>query len=250
MPNNNDLLLNNNYPLLQLEEIGFAYDKLHMQFNLTVNAGETLAVLGVSGSGKSSLLNIIAGFNQVNHGNILFNGKSINQLTPAQRPMTSLFQEHNLFNHLTVRQNIAIGLAPNLKLNDAQKHQLLQAATQVELQELLDRLPAELSGGQRQRVGIARCLAREKPLLLLDEPFSALDPALRKEMLRLIKRLNKQQNITVIMVTHNPNDALEIADNIALIHTGKIVLHAPVDILTQAEPPLELQQYLGIFSLQ
>jgi thiamine transport system ATP-binding protein len=102
-----------------------------------------------------------------------------------------------------------------------------------------------LSGGQRQRVGIARCLAREQPLLLLDEPFSALDPALRKEMLRLIAKLNKEHDITVLMVTHNPDDALQIADNIAFIENGKVALHAPTTILADDNAPDMLKRYLG-----
>lgn len=235
-------------PLLQLENVNFAYKNMPMQFQLTVNSGETLAILGVSGSGKSTLLNLIAGFNEVSSGDIQFNGQSIIKLPPAQRPITTLFQEHNLFAHLTVEQNIAIGLSPNLKLNTEQKQRLANAVKQVEITDLLSRLPAELSGGQKQRVGIARCLARQQPLLLLDEPFSALDPALRKEMLRLIKQLNKTENITVLMVTHSPEDALEIADNIVLIEQGHIVLHAPAVILQQDDAPNSIHAYLGTYS--
>ena len=233
---------------LQLDNVTFAYEQMQMQFDLTVNAGETLAILGVSGSGKSTLLNLIAGFNQPISGNIRFNNNAIINKPPAQRPITTLFQEHNLFNHLTVAQNIAIGLAPNLKLDAAQQAALQQAAQQVEVTELLERLPADLSGGQRQRVGIARCLARKQPLLLLDEPFSALDPALRQEMLRLIAKLNSEHNITVLMVTHSPDDALQIADNIAFIDQGKVALYAPVQILKQDDAPDILKRYLGTLS--
>ena len=235
-------------PFLQLNDVHFAYAGMPMQFQLTVAQGETLAILGVSGSGKSTLLNLIAGFNPVSSGDILFQGQSINKLAPAQRPITTLFQEHNLFSHLSVEQNIAIGLSANLKLNAEQQQRLMQAAQQVEITELLTRLPRELSGGQRQRVGIARCLARKQPLLLLDEPFSALDPALRKEMLRLIRQLNQTENITVLMVTHSPEDALEIADNIALVEQGKIVVHAPAAILKHENAPQAIHHYLGNLS--
>lgn len=235
-------------PLLQLKDVFFAYKNMPMQFELNVNAGETLAILGVSGSGKSTLLNLIAGFNDLSSGDIQFNSQSIAKLAPAKRPITTLFQEYNLFAHLTVEQNIAIGLSPNLKLNSEQQQRLEHAAKQVDITELLNRLPAELSGGQKQRIGIARCLARKQPLLLLDEPFSALDPALRKEMLRLIKQLNRTENTTVLMVTHSPEDALEIADNIILIEQGRIILHAPVSILQQHDAPRSVQQYLGSFS--
>jgi len=236
---------NNNGALLQVDNISFAYEQMPMHFDLKVNRGETLAILGASGSGKSTLLNLIAGFNQPLSGDIRFQQDSLLTKVPAQRPITTLFQEHNLFNHLTVKQNIAIGLAPSMKLDTAQQTALETAAQQVEITELLNRLPADLSGGQRQRVGIARCLARKQPLLLLDEPFSALDPALRQEMLRLIAKLNKEHGITVLMVTHNPDDALQIADNIAFVENGKIALHAPATILADDDAPAMLKRYLG-----
>ncbi|MCJ8350104.1 thiamine ABC transporter ATP-binding protein [Moritella sp.] len=242
---NTNVLLQVDNVLLQVNNITFAYEQMPMHFDLTVNRGETLAILGASGSGKSTLLNLIAGFNQPLSGDIRFQQNSILTKTPAQRPITTLFQEHNLFNHLTVKQNIAIGLAPSMKLNAEQQTALETAAQQVEMTDLLHRLPADLSGGQRQRVGIARCLARKKPLLLLDEPFSSLDPALRQEMLRLIAKLNKEHGITVLMVTHNPHDALQIADNIAFIENGKIALHAPAAILADQDAPDMLKRYLG-----
>ncbi|MDX2321107.1 MAG: thiamine ABC transporter ATP-binding protein ThiQ [Moritella sp.] len=235
----------NSHTLLRVDNITFAYEQMRMQFDLAVNRGETLAILGASGSGKSTLLNLIAGFNQPLSGDICFQEESILAKAPAQRPITTLFQEHNLFNHLTVKQNIAIGLAPNMKLDADQQTALEKAAQQVEITELLNRLPGDLSGGQRQRVGIARCLARKQPLLLLDEPFSALDPALRQEMLRLIAKLNKAHSITVLMVTHNPDDALQIADNIAFVADGKIALHASTAILADENAPEVLKRYLG-----
>jgi len=240
----------NNNTLLQVDNITFAYEQMPMQFDLTVKRGETLAILGASGSGKSTLLNLIAGFNHPLTGDIRFQSNSIIRQAPAQRPITTLFQEHNLFNHLTVKQNIAIGLAPNMKLDNSQQAALEKAAQQVEITELLHRLPADLSGGQRQRIGIARCLARKQPLLLLDEPFSALDPALRQEMLRLIAKLNNDHAITVLMVTHNPDDALQIADNIAFVANGKIALHAPAAILAADDAPDMLKRYLGTLNNQ
>jgi len=245
MPNTIPLASADKQVLLQVDNITFAYEQMQMQFDLTVNKGETLAILGASGSGKSTLLNLIAGFNHPLSGDIRFQSDSIIKQMPAQRPITTLFQEHNLFNHLTVKQNIAIGLAPNMKLDKHQQTALEKAAQQVEITELLNRLPGDLSGGQRQRVGIARCLARKQPLLLLDEPFSALDPALRKEMLRLIDKLNNEHDITVLMVTHNPDDALQIADNIAFVEDGKIALHAPAAILADNNAPEMLKRYLG-----
>ena len=134
-----------------------------------------------------------------------------------------LFQENNLFTHLTVRQNIALGMHPGLKLNAPQRQKLEVIAAQMGIAEFLDRLPGELSGGQRQRVALARCLVREQPILLLDEPFSALDPALRQEMLTLVQDVSQRQQLTMLMVSHSIEDAARIAPRSVVIAEGRIV---------------------------
>ncbi len=138
-------------------------------------------MLGPSGAGKSTLLNLIAGFLPPASGSLRINGEVHNATPPAQRPVSMLFQENNLFNHLTVRQNISLGIHPGLKLSREEQAQVAAMAGQMGIDALLERLPGELSGGQRQRAALARCLVRQQPVLLLDEPFSALDPALRQE---------------------------------------------------------------------
>lgn len=154
---------------------------------------------------------MIAGFLQPDSGTIVLENQDHTRTPPSRRPVSMLFQENNLFTHLTVRQNIGLGLHPGLKLNDAQRATLTAIATQMGLEDLLDRLPGQLSGGQRQRVALARCLVREQPVLLLDEPFSALDPALRQEMLVLVNEVCQRQNLTLLMVSHSVEDALRIA---------------------------------------
>ena len=128
-------------------------------------------------------------------------------LPPAKRPVSMLFQDHNLFAHMTIEQNVALGINPTLKLSNREREKTRDALTQVGLIEMAGRLPRALSGGQRQRASLARAILREQPVLLLDEPFAALGPALRKDMLKLVSDLAKQNGQTVIMVTHHPEDA-------------------------------------------
>ena len=193
-----------------------------MRFTLSVRQGESIAVLGPSGAGKSTLLNLVAGFLQPANGRITIAGQDHTHTPPSQRPVSMLFQENNLFTHLTVRQNIGLGMHPGLRLNAGQQQKLSDIATQMGIGDLLERLPGELSGGQRQRVALARCLVREQPILLLDEPFSALDPALRQEMLLLVKEVCERQNLTMLMVSHSVEDAVKIARRSVVIADGRI----------------------------
>lgn len=172
--------------MLKLIDITWLYHHLPMRFTLSVAHGEQIAILGPSGAGKSTLLNLIAGFLTPASGNMVIDGEDHTTTPPSRRPVSMLFQENNLFSHLGVQQNIGTGLNHGLKLNASQREKILHIAQQMGIDSLLERLPGELSGGQRQRVALARCLVREQPILLLDEPFSALDPALRREMLTLV----------------------------------------------------------------
>ncbi|WP_254054946.1 thiamine ABC transporter ATP-binding protein [Kiloniella sp. EL199] len=185
-----------------------------LDFDLRLEPNELVAILGPSGVGKSTLLSLIAGFENPASGTIKFKGKDLNNQSPSERPITSLFQEHNLFAHLTAEENIGLGIHPGLRLTKQDKDQITQALNDVGLKGLEKRLPAELSGGQRQRVALARCLVRRRPILLLDEPFSALDQDLRKEMLKLVKDLHKNHSLLTLMVTHLKEDADAIADRI------------------------------------
>ena len=238
--------------MLNLQQLQhcFHHPKQHGQstqlcFDLSVEAGDIVALVGPSGAGKSTLLAMVAGFLTPDSGTLTVNGQPICQLHPANRPLSILFQEHNLFPHLSVYENIALGLSPALKLNNEQKEHVVVAAAKVGLQSYLERLPEQLSGGQRQRVALARCLIRQRPLLLLDEPFSALDPALRKEMLELVRKLAREQNTTVLMVTHSPEDALKIADKCAFIYQGTVKVFGPCqDVLASPSDPA-LKRYLG-----
>ncbi|HAS1238565.1 thiamine ABC transporter ATP-binding protein ThiQ [Enterobacter cloacae] len=209
--------------MLKLTDVTWLYQHLPMRFSLSVSPGEMIAVLGPSGAGKSTLLNLIAGFLQPASGSIIIENNDHTYTPPARRPVSMLFQENNLFTHLTVRQNIALGMDPGLKLNDTQRQKLEKIAGQMGITTFIDRLPGELSGGQRQRVALARCLVREQPILLLDEPFSALDPALRQEMLALVQEVCQRQQLTMLMVSHSIEDAARIAPRSVVIAEGRIV---------------------------
>ncbi len=208
--------------MLTLTDVTWLYQHLPMRFTLSVRQGELIAVLGPSGAGKSTLLNLVAGFLQPANGRITIEGQDHTHTPPAARPVSMLFQENNLFTHLTVRQNIGLGMHPGLRLNAGQQQKLSDIAAQMGIGDLLARLPGELSGGQRQRVALARCLVREQPILLLDEPFSALDPALRQEMLLLVKEVCERQGLTMLMVSHSVEDAVRIAPRSVVIADGRI----------------------------
>ncbi|NWC63841.1 thiamine ABC transporter ATP-binding protein ThiQ [Cedecea sp. P7760] len=221
--------------MLTLTDVTWLYQHLPMRFSLKITAGERVAILGPSGAGKSTLLSLVAGFLQPASGSIIINGVEHTRTPPSARPVSMLFQENNLFSHLTVRQNIALGMHPGMKLNEAQKQRLLEITARVGMTEMLDRLPSQLSGGQRQRVALARCLVRQQPVLLLDEPFSALDPALRKEMLQLLDELCQEQNMTLLMVSHSIEDAARIAGRSIVVKDGRIAWDGETDTLLSGE---------------
>ncbi|HHF5768410.1 TPA: thiamine ABC transporter ATP-binding protein [Haemophilus influenzae] len=195
---------------------------LPMCFNLNVKAGECVAIIGESGAGKSTLLNLIAGFEFPAQGEIWLNDKNHTRSAPYERPVSMLFQENNLFPHLTIQQNLALGIKPSLKLTALEQEKIEQVACSVGLGDYLQRLPNSLSGGQKQRVALARCLLRDKPILLLDEPFSALDQKLRVEMLALIAKLCDEKDLTLLLVTHQPSELIGSIDQVLVVENGQI----------------------------
>jgi len=232
-------------PLLQVENLTFRYEDMQMVFDLAVARGDCLALLGPSGAGKSTLLSLIAGFERPLSGRVVIAGQDVTGWAPADRPVTSLFQEHNLFAHLTAAENVGLGLDPGLRLTDAQRKVVADELARVGLEGLEKRRPAQLSGGQRQRVALARSLVRDKPLLLLDEPFSALDPGLRLEMLDLVRQLQAERGMTVVMVSHDPRDALRIAAQTAFVHDGRVLASGPTRALLTDRVRPELDIFLG-----
>jgi sulfate transport system ATP-binding protein len=190
--------------------------------SLEVESGSLMALLGPSGSGKSTLLRIIAGLEQPDGGEILLAGKDATALKPQKRNVGFVFQHYAAFKHMTVRENVAFGLKVRRRPKAEVRERVEELLHLVQLQGLGDRYPSQLSGGQRQRMGLARALAPEPQVLLLDEPFGALDARVRAELREWLKRLHDVVHVTTVFVTHDQEEAMEVADDIALLNHGRI----------------------------
>jgi sulfate/thiosulfate transport system ATP-binding protein len=194
--------------------------------SLKVPSGELVALLGPSGSGKTSLLRIIAGLESPDSGRILFDGVEATQRHVQERKVGFVFQHYALFRHMTVFDNIAFGLTVKPKKSRLSKEDIRDKVYTllklIQLEQLSDRYPAQLSGGQRQRVALARALAVEPQVLLLDEPFGALDAKVRLELRRWLRRLHDEIHVTSVFVTHDQEEALEVADRIVVMNQGRI----------------------------
>lgn len=225
---------------LKLDHLLIVQDDFRLEADLTLPAGGRVAVIGPSGAGKTTLLQAIAGFVQADAGHILWQGKQIDGLAPGLRPLSILFQDQNLFPHLTLAQNLGLGLDPTLRRVD--RAAVETAMERVGLGGLGARRPAQLSGGQQSRAALARALLRARPVLLLDEPFAALGPALKAEMLDLVDELAGEA--LVLMVTHDPDDAQRFASLCVLVAGGQAHPPAPTQALF-ADPPPALARYLG-----
>ena len=230
--------------MLHLDRLVLRLGSFTLKADWSLESGALAAVIGPSGAGKSTLLMALAGFLSPAEGRILWDGQDITALPPAQRPVAMLFQDQNLFPHLTVAQNLGLALNPDLRLTAADQTRIEAVLDRLGLAGLGARKPGALSGGQAGRAALARVLLQDKPLLLLDEPFAALGPALKADLLALVAGLAKETGKTVLLVTHDPADALRLADQTVLVADG---LAAPPVQTAQlfAHPPKALSDYLG-----
>lgn len=219
-----------------------------MVYDFTVLASQIAAIMGPSGSGKTTLLNLIAGFERPASGNVLFDGSRATLLPPARRPVSMVFQENNLFAHLDVEANVGLGRSPSLKLDDNDRAEIADALSRTGLAGKEKRLPSALSGGERQRVGLARVLVRDRPILLLDEAFASLGPALKDEMLELVGTLHDERAMTILMATHDPNDSRRIAETVIFIEAGRIAGSGTVADFLSGNGPAAFERYIGATS--
>jgi putative spermidine/putrescine transport system ATP-binding protein len=211
---------------IQLQEIHFTYPGTSAgvsDIDLTIREGELLAVIGASGCGKSTLLKLIAGFLVPNRGAIQINGVDMAATPPHERNLGVVFQNYSLFPHMTSWMNVAYPLKVRRMSGHARREEAMQALQRVGLEGYAERYPAELSGGQQQRVALARALVFRPCALLLDEPLSALDAALRPRMRDEIRRLQRQYGIAALHITHDQEEALSMADRVAVMETGRLV---------------------------
>jgi thiamine transport system ATP-binding protein len=218
--------------MLFVDDCRLDYEDFAARYTLRVPSRAMCAVVGPSGGGKTTLLHLIAGFEKQASGSLSFDRQDLTPLAPADRPIAMVFQDHNLFPHLTVRQNVGLGVRPTLRLKADEQQRVTDALVAVELDGMAERRPEEMSGGQRQRVALARALVSRKPLLLLDEPFGGLDPGLRRTMIRLVDDLCRQRGITVVLTIHTPEDIMSVADRAAFVADGEVIAEGiPKDVL-------------------
>jgi sulfate transport system ATP-binding protein len=190
--------------------------------SVAIAGGSLTALLGPSGSGKSTLLRVIAGLEEPDEGKVLILGEHATGLPPQKRGVGFVFQHYAAFKHLTVRENVAFGLRIRKRPKDEVRGRVDELLALVQLHGLAERYPAQLSGGQRQRMALARALAVEPKVLLLDEPFGALDARVRKELRTWLRRLHEDVHVTTVLVTHDQEEAMDVADRIVLMNEGRI----------------------------
>jgi sulfate transport system ATP-binding protein len=210
--------------------------------SLDVDTGSLVALLGPSGCGKSTLLRMIAGLEQVDSGQVFINGQEVTGLSTQERQVGFVFQHFALFKHRTVRQNLAFGLELRRWPREKIRNRVEELLQLVQLGGYGNRYPSQLSGGQRQRVSLARALAVQPRLLLLDEPFSALDAKVRKELRGWLRRLQEETGVTTVIVTHDQEEAMEVADNIVVMNEGRIEqIGSPVEIYENPQSPFVMK---------
>ncbi len=230
--------------MLRLEELCIRQGDFALRADFRIAPGRKAALIGPSGSGKSTLLGALGGFLPLSEGRLVWQEHEITDTPPRARPMAMLFQDNNLFPHLSLARNVGLGLRPDLKLSADDQRRVTDALARVGLAGMEGRKPAALSGGQQSRAALARVLVQDRPIVLLDEPFAALGPALRQDMLDLVQDLVSETGATLLMVTHDPQDVRRIADDVIFVEGGRAAAPQPARALLENPPPA-LRAYLG-----
>lgn len=210
-----------------LDDVRLTLGHQKFHFDCPIRAGAVTAITGPSGSGKSTLLNLVAGFEQPERGRVLIAGEDMSRRHPSDRPVSLVFQDNNLFAHLDLFTNVGLGIDPALRLTATDRQSVSNALERVGLSGFERRMPGTLSGGERQRAAFARALVRRKPVLLLDEPFAALDPGLRTAMADLLMELHRETGNTVLIVSHDPVEVDRLADRVLFVDEGRIAVNCP-----------------------
>ena len=209
--------------MLKVKQLKYKFDKTTFEFNFDLTDNNIVGVIGKSGSGKSTLFNLLAGFLKPNNGSIFFNDNNITYLKPPERNISILFQDHNNFNHLTIFENIILGIDPDMKQNQNNFKIVKNIMKKVSLNIDLNKKVSDLSGGEQQRVSIARSLLRKKSLFLLDEPFNSLDPGLRKTLYEDVKKMSLNNRLITLISSHLIEELKNVTDKFLFINKGKIV---------------------------
>jgi spermidine/putrescine transport system ATP-binding protein len=211
-------------PIIELKNISksFNSESILSNFNFTLYENKFITILGPSGSGKTTIIKLIAGFESVDTGEIILNNIKVNNIPPNKREVNTVFQNYSLFPHMTVYENIAFGLRMKKKNKEYIEQAVTEALKMIKMENFASRKPDQLSGGQQQRVAVARAIVNKPLILLLDEPLSALDEKLRKEMQVELKSIQQDLGITFILVTHDQEEALSISDTVIVLNNGKI----------------------------
>jgi thiamine transport system ATP-binding protein len=210
-------------PAITIRHLSTQFGVRSFVYDFALDGPQIVAVTGPSGSGKSTLFHLIAGFEAPRAGTILLNGLDMAGVSPGKRPLTYIFQDHNLFAHLDVRKNVALGLSPSLRLSPRDDADVGEALAKVGLSGFERRMPEALSGGERQRVAFARALVRKRPFLLLDEAFGSLDEELRADMGELLKRLQAESGMMVLMISHDRREVVRLASRVIEVSDGSNV---------------------------
>lgn len=229
---------------VRLEQVSLQLGQQHFFFDTSFEEATVTAVVGPSGSGKSTLLNLVAGFEKPTGGRVLIGAEDMGGRDPAERPISLIFQDNNLFAHLDIATNIGLGISPSLRLTQDDKTKIASALERVGLAGFEKRLPSSMSGGERQRAALARALVRQRAVMLLDEPFAALDPGLRAGMAGLLKELQSENANTVLLVTHHPDDIRRLADAVVFLSDGKILFQGATEAFFSATDIPEVGAFL------